>query len=60
MKRIGAICIKILDAIVGVFSEPRCRACQESMEDMGYMSPGLDPEPIYVCVNGKCEKHYQA
>jgi len=38
------------------FSNPRCESCGKEKEDYGCAVGGLAPEPLYICVNEKCER----
>jgi len=40
----------------GFFSNPRCPLCNKELQDYGCAVGGLTPEPLYICVNEKCER----
>ena len=39
-----------------IFENPRCSLCNKEMIDYGCATGGLAPEPLYICVNEKCER----
>jgi hypothetical protein len=47
---------KLINFIKDLFTEPKCEFCGKDKENVG--GGGLSNEPLYVCLNKKCELNY--
>lgn len=51
--------MKIISNIIRAidnFINPKCSGCGQKLTDMSAPTPGMTPEPVYVCANLSCKK----